>query len=98
MIYTDGSYETDTHRAGAGVFTLKDGGWDGTTVCPSKPGPVNTINRAELMVELVADIYFMTLSSLVQPRCWCEHSPSLTLMHMFTCMSLTLTFTQQPGF
>lgn len=52
MIYTDGSYETDTHRAG--VYTLWDGDWDGTTICPSKPEPVNTINRAELIALLYA--------------------------------------------
>ena len=53
MIYTDGSYETDTYRAGAGVYTLRDGIWDATTICPSKPGPVNTNNRAELIALLL---------------------------------------------
>ena len=54
MIYTDGSYKKDTHRAGAGVYTRRDE----TDVCiktrPSKPDPINTTYRAELAALLYA--------------------------------------------
>ena len=45
MVYTDGSYKTDTNLAGAGVYTMKDGDEVRIKIRPSKPGPVHTINR-----------------------------------------------------
>ena len=54
MIYTDGSYKKDTHRAGAGVYSCRDETDVRITIRPSKPGPINTINRAELAALLYA--------------------------------------------
>ena len=48
MIYTDGSYKIDTHRARAGVYSCRDEADVHVTIRSSKPGPINTINRAEL--------------------------------------------------
>ena len=54
MVYTDGNYKTDTHKAGARVFSNRDGAAVHVTIRPSKPGPINTINRAELTAMLYA--------------------------------------------
>ena len=54
MIYTDGSYKKDTHRAGAGVYSCRGETDVRITIRPSKPGPINTINRAELTALLYA--------------------------------------------
>ena len=54
MIYTNGSYKKDNHRAGAGVYSSKDEADVRIKIRPSKPGPINTINRAELAALLYA--------------------------------------------
>ena len=50
MIYTDGSYKKNTHRAGAGVYSRRDETGVRITIRPSKPGPINTTNRASSTV------------------------------------------------
>ena len=54
MVYTDGNYKKDTNLAGAGVYTMKDGDEVRIKIRPSKPGPVHTINRAELIAIYMA--------------------------------------------
>ena len=53
IIYTDGNYKKDTHRAGAGVYSQKDGVVE-ITIRPSRPEPINTINRADFAALLHA--------------------------------------------
>ncbi len=50
MIHTDSSYKKDTNLTGAGVYGYKEGQEIRISIRPSKPGPVHTINLAELMV------------------------------------------------
>ena len=77
MIYTDGTYETGTQRAGAGVYTLREADWYATSICPSKPRPVNTINEAELIALLYA------------LRKWKDCALTLELTHTHLCRAST---------
>ena len=54
MVYTDGSHQKETNLTGSGVYGWKDGSEVHKKIKPSKPGPVHTINRAELIAILFA--------------------------------------------
>ena len=54
MMYTDGSYKKVAHRAGAGVCSGKDGAAVRIKIRLSKPGPINSIDSAELAALLCA--------------------------------------------
>ena len=49
MVYTDGSFKKDTKLTGSGIYGFKDGTEVRIRVRPSKPSPVHTINRAEMI-------------------------------------------------
>ena len=48
-VYTDGSFKKDTNLTSSGIYGFKDGIEVSIKVRPSKPGPVHTINRAEML-------------------------------------------------
>ena len=49
MVYADGSFKKDTNLTGSGIYGFKDGIEVHIKVRPSKPGPVYTINRVEMI-------------------------------------------------
>ena len=65
MVYTDGSLKKESNSTGAGVYGILNGKEICLKIHPSKPGPVHTINRAELNAIHTALCHWKDSSDLI---------------------------------